>query len=94
MSDTLSVGDEIIDARLDVDVKDEIVQLDPLRKALRGLLRDEARRRGMGERARAVLEEKRGATARTVELLAPLLQQRPEVRGQRPVEETVLTSGL
>ncbi|HVG30886.1 MAG TPA: 3-deoxy-D-manno-octulosonic acid transferase [Pyrinomonadaceae bacterium] len=65
-----------------------------LGKALRGLLRDGARRRGMGERARAVLEENRGATARTVELLAPLLRQRPEVRGQRPVEETALTSGL
>jgi 3-deoxy-D-manno-octulosonic-acid transferase len=65
-----------------------------LARALRELLDDEVKRRRTGERARAVLEENRGATARTVELLAPLLQQRPEVRGQRPVEETVLTSGL
>jgi 3-deoxy-D-manno-octulosonic-acid transferase len=65
-----------------------------LEHALRELLDDEVGRRRTGERARAVLEENRGATARTVELLAPLLQQRPEVRGQRPVEETVLTSGL
>src|SRR5215203_1415929 len=41
-----------------------------LARALRGLLDDEVRRRRTGERARAVLEENRGATARTVELLA------------------------
>jgi hypothetical protein len=40
----------------------------------------------MGERARAVLEENRGATARTVRLLEPLLSQRSEVGGQRSVK--------
>lgn len=65
-----------------------------LARALSELLDDELQRRRTGERARAVLEENRGATARTVELLAPLLQQRPGVRGQRSVEETALTSGL
>src|SRR5437763_1702091 len=56
-----------------------------LARALRELLEDDARRRRMGERARAVLEQNRGATARTVKLLAPLLRQRSmsEVGGQR-----------
>jgi 3-deoxy-D-manno-octulosonic-acid transferase len=65
-----------------------------LARALQELLDDEVRRRRTGERARAVLEENRGATARTVKLLAPLLQRRSEIRGQRSVEETALTSGL
>ncbi|MET0626536.1 MAG: 3-deoxy-D-manno-octulosonic acid transferase [Pyrinomonadaceae bacterium] len=65
-----------------------------LASALRELLADDERRRGLGARARAVLEQNRGATARTVELLAPLLQQSPEVRGRRPVEEAALTSDL
>ena len=52
-----------------------------LARALRGLLDDEPKRRRTGERARAALEENRGATARTVGLLAPLLQKRSEVRG-------------
>jgi 3-deoxy-D-manno-octulosonic-acid transferase len=65
-----------------------------LARALGELLDDEVRRRRTGERARAVLEENRGATARTVELLAPLLRRRSEVKGQRSVEETALTSNL
>jgi 3-deoxy-D-manno-octulosonic-acid transferase len=65
-----------------------------LARAIGGLLDDEVRRRRTGERARAVLLENRGATARTVELLAPLLEQRSEVRGRRLVEETTLTSNL
>src|SRR5256714_3429792 len=58
---------------------------DALARVLGELLEDDARRRRMGERARAVLEQNRGATARTVKLLAPLLRQRSasEVRGQR-----------
>ncbi len=50
---------------------------------LRYLRADDARRRIIGERARAVLERNRGATARTVALLSPVIQQRPEVRGRR-----------
>jgi 3-deoxy-D-manno-octulosonic-acid transferase len=65
-----------------------------LARALRGLLDDEAKRRRIGERARAALEENRGATARTVELLAPLLEERLEVGGQSLVEEKTLTSNL
>ncbi|HEX8502433.1 MAG TPA: 3-deoxy-D-manno-octulosonic acid transferase [Pyrinomonadaceae bacterium] len=44
-----------------------------LARALGELLGDEAKRRRTGEAARAVLEQNRGATARTVELLAPIL---------------------
>jgi 3-deoxy-D-manno-octulosonic-acid transferase len=44
-----------------------------LARLFRELLSDEERRRGVGARARQVLEENRGATALTVELLAPLL---------------------
>ena len=57
-----------------------------LARALGELLEDDARRRRTGERARAVLERNRGATARTVKLLAPLLEQRSEVGGQRSVK--------
>jgi 3-deoxy-D-manno-octulosonic-acid transferase len=44
-----------------------------LARELRKLLGDEARRLRAGESARAVLEQNRGATARTVELLGSLL---------------------
>jgi 3-deoxy-D-manno-octulosonic-acid transferase len=54
-----------------------------LARALRELLEDDAKRLRAGERARAVLEQNRGATARTVELLAPLMEKRSEDRGQR-----------
>jgi 3-deoxy-D-manno-octulosonic-acid transferase len=43
-----------------------------LANVLRELLADGERRRGLGLRARAVLEQNRGATSRTVELLAEL----------------------
>ena len=62
-----------------------------LARALRELLDDEVKRRRAGERARAVLEENRGATARTVELLGPLLQQMSEVSCRMLVEEKTLT---
>ena len=64
-----------------------------LSRALRELLDDEVRRRRTGESARAALEENRGATARTLELLAPLLRRESGLRG-KPVGETALTSGL
>ncbi|HZI20557.1 MAG TPA: 3-deoxy-D-manno-octulosonic acid transferase [Pyrinomonadaceae bacterium] len=44
-----------------------------LARLFRELLAEEERRRSIGRRARKVLEENRGATALTVELLAPLL---------------------
>ncbi|HEV3468742.1 MAG TPA: 3-deoxy-D-manno-octulosonic acid transferase [Pyrinomonadaceae bacterium] len=66
-----------------------------LARALSDLLADGPRRRRIGERARALLEENRGATARTVEMLAPIIQQRSEVRGQRSVRNRLsLTSDL
>ncbi len=45
---------------------------DALMNVLRELLADDGRRRILGRQARAVLEQNRGATARTVELLAKL----------------------
>ncbi|MFL6285650.1 MAG: 3-deoxy-D-manno-octulosonic acid transferase [Pyrinomonadaceae bacterium] len=46
-----------------------------LANSLRELLGDDAKRLRAGERARSVLEQNRGATARTVELLAPIMEQ-------------------
>ncbi|MGH9945109.1 MAG: 3-deoxy-D-manno-octulosonic acid transferase, partial [Pyrinomonadaceae bacterium] len=43
---------------------------------LRELLGDEERRAHMGQRARAALDASRGATERTIRLLAPLLESR------------------
>jgi 3-deoxy-D-manno-octulosonic-acid transferase len=50
-----------------------------LAKTLRELLIDDARRRRLGTNALAVLEQNRGATARTVELLTPLIEERLEI---------------
>ncbi|MDT5156278.1 MAG: 3-deoxy-D-manno-octulosonic-acid transferase [Acidobacteriota bacterium] len=83
--------------------REALVQLPPTKEpeaaralahALRDLLNDDVKRRRTGERARAVLEQNRGATARTVKLLAPILEERSEVGGQRSVEEKALTSKL
>ncbi|HEU4593641.1 MAG TPA: 3-deoxy-D-manno-octulosonic acid transferase [Pyrinomonadaceae bacterium] len=80
-----------------------LVQLPPLGEAeapsalarvLAELLADDAKRRAIGERARAALEMNRGATARTVRMLAPILSRRPEVRGQSSVKDEILTSNL
>ena len=46
---------------------------DELARVMTELLADDARRRELGARARAALEQNRGATERTVELIAPLL---------------------
>ncbi|HEX7956373.1 MAG TPA: 3-deoxy-D-manno-octulosonic acid transferase [Pyrinomonadaceae bacterium] len=64
-----------------------------LASAVRGLLEDEAARRRAGEQARAVLEENRGATARTVAMLAPILERKSAAGGRRLAEER-LTSSL
>ncbi|HEY1402987.1 MAG TPA: 3-deoxy-D-manno-octulosonic acid transferase [Pyrinomonadaceae bacterium] len=48
-----------------------------LAQIFRELLNTDERRRRTGERARAALEESRGATDATIKLLAPLLAQRP-----------------
>ncbi|HEX6626163.1 MAG TPA: 3-deoxy-D-manno-octulosonic acid transferase [Pyrinomonadaceae bacterium] len=65
-----------------------------LARVLGDLLANEGERRRIGERARAALEENRGATARTVGLLSTLLEQRAEVRGRGLVKSRSLTSGL
>ncbi|MDT7605065.1 MAG: 3-deoxy-D-manno-octulosonic-acid transferase [Acidobacteriota bacterium] len=51
-----------------------------LARAFNELLSDNERRRGIGERALQVLNQNRGATTRTVELLAPLIEERSEIR--------------
>jgi hypothetical protein len=48
----------------------------------------------MGERARAVLEQNRGATARTVEMLAPLMNQMSDAGCQVLVKEKTLASDI
>jgi 3-deoxy-D-manno-octulosonic-acid transferase len=65
-----------------------------LARALRDLLSDAAKRRRLGERARAALAESRGAAARTVEMLAPLLRQGSGVTGPAPIEGDVVTFHL
>jgi len=91
------------DALVQLPPYDEISRLPPLAggsweralgNALRTLLRNEAGRRRMGARARAVLEENRGATARTVELLAPLLKPTSDVRRQTLLKEKAVTSDV
>jgi 3-deoxy-D-manno-octulosonic-acid transferase len=81
--------------------RDALVQLAPaegaeaaraLADALGNLLDDDLKRRRTGERARAVLEQNRGATARTVKLLAPLLNQMSDVGCRMLVDEKTLTS--
>ncbi|HEY9402127.1 MAG TPA: hypothetical protein VIQ24_05500, partial [Pyrinomonadaceae bacterium] len=76
--------------------RDALVQLPALSEAdapaalaqiFRELLNTDERRRRTGERARAALEESRGATDATIKLLAPLIEQRSEVGGQPEVEK-------
>jgi 3-deoxy-D-manno-octulosonic-acid transferase len=90
----------IVAALLD---QDALVQLPPaegeeaaraLANVLRELLDDDVKRRRMGERASAVLERNRGATARTVKLLAPLLKQMSDAGCRMSVDEKTLTSNI
>jgi 3-deoxy-D-manno-octulosonic-acid transferase len=62
---------------------DALIQLPPLSESdapavlantLEGLLADDERRRSLGKNARMVLERNRGATERTIKLLAPLFR--------------------
>ncbi|MCA1620942.1 MAG: 3-deoxy-D-manno-octulosonic acid transferase [Acidobacteria bacterium] len=65
-----------------------------LARALRELLDDDGKRRRLGESARAVLEQNRGATARTVELLAPLLNETSDAGCQMLVTEKTPASDI
>lgn len=74
--------------------RDALVQLpalteaeapDALAQIFRELLNTDERRRRIGENARTALEESRGATDATIALLAPLLEQRSAVGGQKSV---------
>jgi hypothetical protein len=69
--------------------QDALVQLPALTEAqapaalaqtFRDLLNDNERRRRIGERARTALEQSRGATDKTIALLAPLIEHRSEIR--------------
>jgi 3-deoxy-D-manno-octulosonic-acid transferase len=69
--------------------RDALVQLPALTEAeapamlaqtFRELLHDDERRRRTGERARAALEQSRGATDKTIALLTPLVEQMSDVR--------------
>ena len=76
----------------DFNARDALVQLPALdyveapaalTQIFRELLNTDDRRRRTGERARRALDENRGATDATLNFLAPLLEQRSEVRDQR-----------
>lgn len=65
-----------------------------LARAVRELLEDDEKRRGLGRRARAVLEQNRGATARTVELLAPIIERMSDAGCQMSVKEKTPASDI
>jgi len=65
-----------------------------LARTLARLLGDAGERRSVGERARAAVEQNRGATARTVRVLAPILEQRSDDRSRLPVEGRTVTSDI
>ena len=73
--------------------QDALVQLHALQNGhapealageMRKLLEDDSRRNSIGRRALAAFEQNRGATARTLELLAPLLNERSGATGRGP----------
>jgi 3-deoxy-D-manno-octulosonic-acid transferase len=65
-----------------------------LAHVLRDLLGDDERRRRIGERARAALEQNRGATARTIHLLSALLTQHDGRSGQRLINKQPLSNNF
>jgi 3-deoxy-D-manno-octulosonic-acid transferase len=78
-----------------LDAHDALVQLPALpddemsaalARTLKELLTDDERRRRLGANALAVLKQNRGATARTVELLTSIIEQRSEVKDQQRSE--------
>jgi 3-deoxy-D-manno-octulosonic-acid transferase len=80
--------------------RDALVQLPPLEeddavatlaRSFAELLSDEGRRREMIEHAKAVLDENRGATGYTAELIAELLKARGENRTLKPARDESTT---
>ncbi|HEX7177898.1 MAG TPA: 3-deoxy-D-manno-octulosonic acid transferase [Pyrinomonadaceae bacterium] len=83
--------------------RDALLQLPPLAESeaahvlaetFRNLLEDADRRRRVGQNARAVLDENRGATGRTIALLAPIFEARRESAGLRSARGRGLASDL
>jgi 3-deoxy-D-manno-octulosonic-acid transferase len=82
---------------------DALVQLPPLSEAdapsalastLKELLANGERRRALGERARQVLEQNRGATARTIKLLAKIFPASADSAEQARTETTTQRGAL
>ncbi len=73
---------------------DEAEAPEALARVLGDLLADDERRQRIGERAHAALEQNRGATTRTIKLLAPLLQGMSEARSEILVKDGALTSDI
>lgn len=82
------------DALIQLPELDERDATSALSKMFGELLSDEKRRRLIGERARAVLDENRGATARTIGLLAPLLEGSATNDARRVGVKRELTSDI
>ena len=68
------------DALIQLPALDDRDAPSALAQIFRELLNTDERRRRTGERARAALEQNRGATDKTVEHLAPLIEQMSDVR--------------
>jgi 3-deoxy-D-manno-octulosonic-acid transferase len=68
------------DALVQLPTLDETQAPAALAQTFRELLRNDERRRRTGERARAALQQNRGATDKTIALLAPLVEQMSDVR--------------
>ncbi|HLM57327.1 MAG TPA: 3-deoxy-D-manno-octulosonic acid transferase, partial [Pyrinomonadaceae bacterium] len=78
--------------RLDAVGDDEMP--DTLARTLGRLLKDEEERKAIGTRARVAVEQNRGATARTVKMLAPILNEKPDDRSRLSVKGRTLTSDI
>jgi 3-deoxy-D-manno-octulosonic-acid transferase len=64
---------EIADQFLSEDALVQVGTPEDLGREVTALLRDEARRRALGERARGLVERNRGAVGQTVDALSDLL---------------------
>ncbi|HEV2863378.1 MAG TPA: 3-deoxy-D-manno-octulosonic acid transferase [Pyrinomonadaceae bacterium] len=67
---------------------------DALASTFARLLKDDEERKTVGARAREAVEQNRGATARTVKMLAPILNEKSDGRSQLSVKGRTLTSDI